>query len=47
MKQQLQAHLLTGFCDWTFQDYAKFIKAFKRRDLGDTNGIALDLGTKT
>jgi hypothetical protein len=43
MKAKLQQHLLTGFVDWSANDYARFMKSFKKRDLGDIEGIANDI----
>ena len=39
--------LESGFVDWSFEDYRRFIKAFKKKELGDLDGIAVDVGTKS
>lgn len=43
MKTKLQQHLLTGFVDWSANDYSRFMKSFKKRDLGDIEGISNDV----
>lgn len=37
----------SGFTDWTLADYQKFIKAFRKCDLGDIEGISRMVETKT
>lgn len=38
---------MTGFLDWTHHEYSKFIKAFRKRELGDIDGISSDVETKS
>jgi len=38
---------MTGFFDWSFSEYTKFIKAFKKREIGDIDGIANDIESKS
>lgn len=47
LKQRLNSHYVTGFCDWTSGEYQKFIRSFKKRDLGDIDGMAEDIESKT
>lgn len=47
MKEKLQHHLNSGFIDWTLADYQRFIKAFRKCDLGDIEGISRMIETKT
>lgn len=37
----------TGFTDWTLSDYQRFIKAFRKCELGDIEGISRMVETKT
>jgi SWI/SNF-related matrix-associated actin-dependent regulator of chromatin subfamily A member 5 len=47
MKTRLAQLLSTGFSDWSSNEYSRFIKAFKKLDLGDIEGIALEVETKS
>ena len=47
LKETLMAHYATGFTEWQFSDYSRFIKSFKSRELGDIEAISADMGTKT
>ena len=38
---------MTGFPNWNKTEYARFIKAFRKLELGDIEGIALEVETKS
>jgi hypothetical protein len=39
--------LQTGFVDWSQDDYANFLGAFKTREIDDFEGIASQIESKT
>lgn len=47
LKIKLQQLLATGFSNWSKTEYSKFIKAFRKLELGDVEGIALEVETKS
>ena len=47
MKDRYEAKLATGFSHWTLADYKQFLKAFRKRELNDLEGIASEIETKS
>jgi hypothetical protein len=40
---RFQLALETGFSDWVLKDYHEFLKAFKKRNVDDIEGIASEV----
>ena len=47
LKEQYAEQISAGFYEWSPGDYARFIRAFRRRPTDDVEGIASEVGTKT
>lgn len=45
--EEYELHRSKGFHDWSHAEYARFIKAFRRRQVDDYVGIAGDIETKS
>ena len=47
LKAELRKQLETGFQDWNQEEYYRFIRGLRKCEIGDFEGIAVEVQTKT